>query len=149
MEPYEVQWEEKVSVEAKAVPLPKTTSGVVPVAGAPVVKPAAMNIPPILEKVPKPVETKQKESIEKPAQAAKENFEEVSIGQQKLQLAIPAHVIRQAQSASAESKNKQAGYWAAQVIKANPHLMKSSLSDPVAMWFEVKNVILKKFQGTS
>ena len=85
---------------------------------------------------------------EQPAQVEKEVYEEVLIGQQNVELAIPAHVIRQAQLASSESKNKLSGYWSAQIIKGNPHIMKSSLSDPVAIWFEVKNVILKKFNST-
>ena len=94
------------------------------------------------------MKTKQKETEEQPAQAEKEIYEEVLIGQQNVELAIPAHVIKQAQLANPESKNKLAGYWSAQIIKGNPHIMKSSLSDPVAIWFEVKNVILKKFNST-
>ena len=139
--------ETTVRVETKAVPLAKPAVNYVPIQGVPLAKPSATNIPPRREEA-KPVEAKQKETEEQPAQVEKEVYEEVLIGQQNVELAIPAHVIRQAQLASSESKNKLAGYWSAQIIKGNPHIMKSSLSDPVAIWFEVKNVILKKFNST-
>ena len=62
---------------------------------------------------------------------------------------FPANVIKQAQLSSTENKNKLAGYWSAQILKGNPNLTHSSVSDPVSMWFEVKNVILKKFNNPS
>jgi hypothetical protein len=138
---------ETVRVETKAVPLTKPAVNYVPIPGVPLTKPSATNIPPQREEA-RPIEAKQKETEEQPAQVEKEVYEEVLIGQQKVELTIPSHVIRQAQLASSESKNKLAGYWSAQIIKGNPHIMKSSLSDPVAIWFEVKNVILKKFNST-
>ncbi len=88
-------------------------------------------------------------AVEQPAAAAeeKEDYEDVLIGQHKIKLAIPSHVIRQAQLSSNENKNKLAGYWSAQILKANPNLTHLSVADPVSMWFEVKNVILKKFNS--
>jgi len=145
--PIPPQWEETVRVETKAVPLAKPAVNYVPIPGIALAKPSATNIPTRREEA-RPVDAKQKETEEQPAQVEKEVYEEVLIGQQNVELAIPAHVIRQAQLASSESKNKLAGYWSAQIIKGNPHIMKSSLSDPVAIWFEVKNVILKKFNST-
>jgi hypothetical protein len=146
--PIPPQWEDvRPVVQPKTVPLAKPSVNYVPIQGVPPVKPSAINIPPRREEA-RPTEVKQKETKEEPAQVEKEVYEEVLIGQQKVELAIPAHVIRQAQSASSESKNKLAGYWSAQIIKGNPHIMKSSLSDPVAIWFEVKNVILNKFNNT-
>ncbi|MGA2782039.1 MAG: AAA family ATPase [Smithella sp.] len=145
--PIPPQMEEAVHVETKAVPLTKPVVNYVPIPGVPLAKPSATNIPPRREAA-RPVEAKQKETEEQPAQVEKEVYEEVLIGQQKVELAIPANVIKQAQLASSESKNKLAGYWSAQIIKENPHIMRSSLSDPVAIWFEVKNVILKKFNST-
>ena len=155
--PIPPQWEEARPVEARVVvpeqpparPIPPQREETVRVEtkAVPLAKPSATNIPPRREEA-RPVEAKQKETEEQPAQVEKEVYEEVLIGQQNVELAIPAHVIRQAQLASSESKNKLAGYWSAQIIKGNPHIMKSSLSDPVAIWFEVKNVILKKFNST-
>ena len=109
-------------------------------------QPPVAPIPPQRES--RPVETKQKEMEEQPIQAEEEVYEDVLIGKQKIKLAIPANTIRQAQSASAENKNKLAGYWSAQILKGNPQMMHASISDPVAIWFEVKNVILKKFNST-
>ena len=147
--PIPPQREETIRVETKAVPLAKPAVNYVPIpGGVPLAKPSATNIPPRREEA-RPIEAKQKEKEEQPAQVEKEVYEEVLIGQQKVKLSIPAHVIRQAQLASSENKNKLAGYWSAQIIKENPHIMKSSLSDPVAIWFEVKNVILKKFNRSS
>ena len=63
-------------------------------------------------------------------------------------LSIPAQAVKQAQMSNAENKNKLAGYWSAQVLKANPQVVSSSFADPVSLWFEVKNIILKKFEGS-
>jgi hypothetical protein len=170
--PLPPQWEETVHIETKAVPLAKSAPNYVPIAGVPLAKPSTINnipsgsetagsvqpkvvipkkpsarpVPQVEE--PRPVEEKHDETEDQPPQAEKEIYEEVLIGQQNVELAIPAQVIKQAQSANPESKNKLAGYWSAQIIKGNPHIMKSSLADPVAIWFEVKNVILKKFNST-
>ena len=135
--PLPPQWEEPVHVETKAVPLAKPAPNYVPIAGVPLAKPSAINIPsgpeaarPVQPKVvvpkqplarpappqmeePGPVEEKQQETEDQPAQAEKEIYEEVLIGQQNVELAIPAHVIKQAQLANPESKNKLAGYWSA------------------------------------
>jgi hypothetical protein len=78
-----------------------------------------------------------------------EDYEDVFIGKQTIKLAIPAHIIRQAQITSPENKNKLAGYWSAQILKGNPNIMHASMSDPVGLWFEVKNIILKKFNSKS
>ena len=134
-------------VPIQGVPLAKPSVNYVPISGVPLARTSATPIPPQQEI--RPVETKQKETKEQPTQAETEVYEEVLIGQQKVKLSIPAHVIRQAKLASSENKNKLAGYWSAQIIKLNPHIMNSSLSDPVTIWFEVKNVILKKFNRSS
>ncbi|MFZ1036049.1 MAG: AAA family ATPase [Smithella sp.] len=157
-------------VPPKTVPLAKLSTNYVPIQGVPLARTSANNIPPQREEskpvgprtarpqppvapIPpqresRPVETKQKEMEEQPIQAEEEVYEDVLIGKQKIKLAIPANTIRQAQSASAENKNKLAGYWSAQILKGNPQMMHASISDPVAIWFEVKNVILKKFNST-
>jgi len=158
-------------VPPRTVPLATPSTNYVPIQGVPLARTSAGNIPPQREEskpvlqrtampqppaapVPPqreagPVETKPVEMEEQPIQAEEEVYEDVLIGKNKIQLAIPANVIKQAQSASAENKNKLAGYWSAQILKGNPQMMHASISDPVAIWFEVKNVILKKFNSTS
>lgn len=139
------QQEEDITVQPRTVPLAKPSTNFVPIPGVPVAKTLVKNIPP--QQAARPVETKQEEPIEQQTQEEQETFEEVFIGKQKIQLAIPAHVIKQAQSANTENKNKLAGYWSAQILKGNPQMMHSSLSDPVTVWFEIKNIILKKFNS--
>jgi hypothetical protein len=168
--PIPPQWEEDRPVPPKTVPLAKPSTNYVPIQGVPLARTSANNIPPQQEEskpvgprtampqspaapIPpqresRPVETKQAEMEEQPIQAEEEVYEEVLIGKQKIKLTIPANIIKQAQSASPENKNKLAGYWSAQILKGNPQMMHASISDPVAIWFEVKNVILKKFNST-
>jgi len=136
--------DEPMPVRPQTVPVAKPSTNYVPTQG---VSPSrtASNIPPQQEA--RPLETKQEEAQEQPVMVENEVYEDVLIGKQKIKLAIPAHVIKQAQSSNNENKNKLAGYWSAQILKGNPNLTHASVSDPVSMWFEVKNVILKKFNS--
>jgi len=140
--PNPLQMEEARPVQPKVVPLAKPSANYVPTPGVPLSRTSATPVAP--QREARPIEN---EPEEQPVQAENEVYEDVIIGQQKIQLAIPANVIRQAQSSSSETKNKLAGYWSAQILKGNPNIMHSSFSDPVAMWFEVKNIILKKFNS--
>jgi type II secretory pathway predicted ATPase ExeA len=97
------------------------------------------------------METKAQESIddyeeekEQPTQVEKDFCEEILIGEFKVKLSIPHHVFEQGKSSDLEIKNKFAGYLAAQIIKDNQELTHSSLFDPVAVWHEIKDIILKK-----
>jgi type II secretory pathway predicted ATPase ExeA len=79
----------------------------------------------------------------------KEFYEEMMIGKQMIKLTIPGNVIEQAKTTDRESKSKLAGYWAAQIIKENPNLTDSPLVDPVSVWHDIKDVILKKINISS
>jgi len=131
--------------QVKVVPLPKTNANYVPLKGG--VKPAATMIRPqqFHKEPPTPVAQQQTETS---VDSSNEINEEVIIGQQKIILSIPAQAVKQAQMSNTENKNKLAGYWSAQVLKANPQLVSSTFADPVSLWFEVKNIILKKFDGS-
>jgi type II secretory pathway predicted ATPase ExeA len=131
-------------VQPKTVPLGKPSATYVPTQGAAPVRTPAASVPPQMED--RTVEAVQKETEVKP-KIEEEAYEDVLIGQQKIKLAIPAHIIKQAQTANTENKNKLAGYWSAQILKGNPSLTHSSMADPVSMWFDVKNIILKKFNS--
>jgi hypothetical protein len=141
MGPAAPQWEEPKPVPPKVVPLGKTAANPVPVQGMP----QGRTAPP--QPSSSPAETQPLETMEQQTQAEQEVFEEVFVGKQKIRLAIPSHVIKQAQTATNQNKNKLAGYWAAQILKGNPQMMHSSLFDPVTVWFEVKNIVLKKFNN--
>lgn len=75
-----------------------------------------------------------------------EIFEDVIIDSYEIKLSIPRHIIEQGASSNHESANTLAGYWAAQIIKNNKHLTTSSKIDPVTVWNDIKNVILKKMK---
>jgi type II secretory pathway predicted ATPase ExeA len=155
--PVEPPKQEAVPVQPRAVPVTKPSA--VPVPPRPESVPIQPRTvipqkppiapPPVPPRPAQPVavqEAKQQEDAEPPAQNEKESFDDVLIGQQPIKLTIPAHVIRNAQAADPETKNKLAGYWAAQILKGNPQLAHTS-ADPVSLWFDVKNVILNKFNS--
>ena len=81
---------------------------------------------------------------EKYQQAENENYDEVIIGEHKIHLAIPKDILKQVKSFNLESANKSAGFWAAQIIRKNPQLTRSPLADPVYIWNEIKDNILKR-----
>ncbi|HOW57677.1 MAG TPA: AAA family ATPase [Smithellaceae bacterium] len=73
-----------------------------------------------------------------------ESRDEILIRGYSIQINIPAQVLEQAKSADIIGRNKLAGYWAAQTIKENPQLTDSPLIDPVAVWHDIKDIVLKK-----
>lgn len=81
---------------------------------------------------------------EKYQQAENENYDEIIIGEYKIPLAIPRDILKQVKSFNRENANKSAGFWAAQIIKKNPQLTSSPLADPVYIWNEIKDSILKR-----
>lgn len=68
----------------------------------------------------------------------------IMIGQHRVKLGIPNDILKQVKSFNRESANKSAGFWAAQIIKNNPQLTRSAQADPVQLWNEIKDNILKK-----
>ena len=78
-----------------------------------------------------------------------ESCDEVLIKGYNIQLKIPAQVLEQAKSSDIESRKKLAGYWAAQTIKENPQLTDSPLIDPVAVWHDIKDIVLKKLRNNT
>ncbi|MDI6741600.1 MAG: AAA family ATPase [Smithella sp.] len=143
--PIPVPMEEQIPVRPRTVPLAKSSGNFVPIQqGSPVARTSDNNIPESEQ------ERYTEEVHDEPlSHQQQEDFEDVIIGKQNIKLAIPSHIIRQAQMTSPENKNKLAGYWSAQILKGNPNIMHASMSDPVALWFEVKNIILQKFNSTS
>jgi hypothetical protein len=133
VEPVAPRKEEVIPVQPKTIPLGKPAN-YVPIQGVSPARNSTTPVPP-----------QRKEAEEQPIKTDNEDYEDVLIGKQTIKLTIPSHVIKQAQLATPENKNKLAGYWSAQILKENPSLTHSSLADPVSLWFDVKNVILKKF----
>lgn len=81
---------------------------------------------------------------EKPVRTVEENDDEVIIGEHRIQLGIPKDILKQVKSFNRASANKSAGFWAAQIIKKNPQLTRSPQADPVHIWNEIKDNILRK-----
>jgi type II secretory pathway predicted ATPase ExeA len=81
---------------------------------------------------------------EKPARTPDLTDDEVIIGEYRIQLGIPRDILKQVKSFNRDSANKSAGFWAAQIIKKNPQLTRSPQADPVHIWNEIKDNILKK-----
>jgi general secretion pathway protein A len=55
---------------------------------------------------------------------------------------IPSQLFEQAQSFTEEHRMKIAGVLAAQTLEKNPHLTSSHLTDPVAVWHELRDLVL-------
>jgi hypothetical protein len=68
----------------------------------------------------------------------------IHIGGHRVKLGIPKDILKQVKSFNRESANKSAGFWAAQIMKNNPELTRSFQADPVHLWNEIKENILKK-----
>ncbi len=64
----------------------------------------------------------------------------------KIKIDIPPHVLEQTQSANTEHRRKIAGVLAAQTLEKNPQLTASPSVDPVSIWSEILNVILKRLE---
>lgn len=77
-------------------------------------------------------------------QADNGDDDEVVIGEHRIPLDIPKDILKQVKLFNRENANKSAGFWAAQIIKKNPQLTNSPQSDPVHIWNEIRDSILKK-----
>jgi len=79
--------------------------------------------------------------------SGQEVHEEVLVGKHKIILTIPSHIMERSKLSDRDSQSKLAGYWAAQIVKENPLLTNSPLVDPVSIWHELKDVIIKKINS--
>ena len=107
--------------------------------------------PPVQVTPPEPAQDKLIEAAdEPPVQIAPEeppkdtDNDIIMIGEYRVKLGIPNDILKQVKSFNRESANKSAGFWAAQIIKNNPQLTRSAQADPVQLWNEIKDNILKK-----
>ncbi len=127
IEPEETQPEEMLSVAVNE------TENIAP-HDAHVAPPAEKK--PIPEKaIPKPLETPPQEDPDS---------DEVVIAGHKIILGIPRDILKQVKSFNRDNAYKSAGFWAAQIIRKNPQLTESPDVDPVSIWNEIKDTILKK-----
>jgi len=71
--------------------------------------------------------------------------DEIQIGNTKVQVDLPLHVLRQVQSCTKEERIRLAGILAAQALRKNPHLTASHMSDPVTVWGRIREFVMKRF----
>ncbi|HBE45605.1 MAG TPA: hypothetical protein DDW17_09255 [Deltaproteobacteria bacterium] len=103
------------------------------------------------EEEPEPVvkEIIPKEVYQPPV--APEPVQEISAGTKiagiTIEIEIPQGMFEQAQSADREGRLKMAGVLAAQTLEKYPQLTSSKSSDPVTIWSEIRDIILKKIEN--
>jgi len=81
-----------------------------------------------------------------PEAAPTEVCEEAIIGKYKIKIGLPLHLIKQSVSTTREDRVKLAGSLAAQTLEKYPQLTVESVHDPVALWSEIKNLILSAIE---
>ena len=73
--------------------------------------------------------------------------DEIIVAGHIIRLNIPKAILKQVNSLNPDNANKSAGFWAAQVIKSHPELTGASSVDPVHIWNEIKDNILKRISS--
>jgi len=84
------------------------------------------------------------EADEKSAAATGLKDDEVTIGSHTVRLDIPKEILERVKSFNRASALKSAGFWAAKILKNNPQLTQAPQADPVHIWSEIKDGILKR-----
>jgi type II secretory pathway predicted ATPase ExeA len=107
----------------------------------PVVEPPP---PPAVEPPPTVVEPPPPPVVEPPPPPDEPDV--ATIAGFKIKIDIPPHVLEQTQSANTEHRRKIAGVLAAQTLEKNPQLTASPSVDPVSIWSEILNVIMKRLE---
>ena len=75
--------------------------------------------------------------------------EEMCIGQNRITIDIPTHLMRQSLSSTQEHRYKLAGGLAAEALKKNPQLIASHSVDPVPIWVEIRDFVLDRMSHAS
>ncbi len=94
-------------------------------------------------------EMSEKEPVSAEKSPDEEILEEITIGQHRVEIPIPARLIGQARTAAKEQRVKMAGALAAQILQKNPRLVSSHLDDPVHVWGDLRKFILNKLMDQS
>jgi len=75
----------------------------------------------------------------------KASVEEIKIGEYRITITLPDHLIRQALAATRENRSRMAGVLAAETLKKHPQIASSYAIDPVSIWGEIRDLVLKRF----
>ena len=85
--------------------------------------------------------------LEKPVELpVSEIYEEAIVGKFKIKIGIPAQLLKMAISSTRENRIKLSGMLAAQTLDKYPQLTSETATDPVALWSEIKTLILNALE---
>ncbi len=80
-------------------------------------------------------------------EADRKAVQEMRLGDQVISIDLPEHLIRQAAVATREKRSKLAGVLAAETLKKYPQLAASYTVDPVSIWGEIRDCVMKRFDS--
>ncbi len=95
------------------------------------------------EATPEAVPEETRESV---PQTRSEFYEEAIVGKFKIKIGIPLQLLKVATSSTRENRAKLAGSLAAQTLDKYPQLTSETSVDPVALWSEIRSLILNAFE---
>jgi hypothetical protein len=71
---------------------------------------------------------------------------EVDVGGLKIEVNIPHHIVKQAQSSTHEHRMKIAGALAAQIMKKHEELISTPSVDHISLWSDIRDFIANKLK---
>jgi hypothetical protein len=69
---------------------------------------------------------------------------EICIGQSRITIDLPEHLLQQSLSSTQENRFKLAGGLAAETLRKHPHLIESQSVDPVPIWVAIRDFVLNR-----
>ncbi|HUJ89934.1 MAG TPA: AAA family ATPase, partial [Syntrophorhabdales bacterium] len=96
------------------------------------------------EGTPETVQEETRRSV--PDETRTELYEEAIVGKFKIKVGIPLQLLKMATSSTRENRAKLAGSLAAQTLDKYPQLTSETAVDPVALWSEIKSLVLNAFE---
>ncbi|HPC02371.1 MAG TPA: AAA family ATPase [Syntrophales bacterium] len=100
---------------------------------------------PVLEAAPLPEEGLAEAPLEEavPGEEVRDPGETL-IGNYRIHFEIPPDVLREAKTSNPEYRTRIAGSLAARAMNENPQLVSSPAADPVVIWSEIKEALLRR-----
>jgi hypothetical protein len=79
-----------------------------------------------------------------PEEPAPASGMEICIGQSRITIDLPEHLLQQSLSSTQENRFKLAGGLAAETLRKHPHLIESQTVDPVPIWVAIRDFVLNR-----
>ncbi|MCK9275294.1 MAG: AAA family ATPase [Syntrophales bacterium] len=77
----------------------------------------------------------------------KSSVQEIKLGDHLISIDLPERLVREALASTYESRSRIAGLLAAETMKKYPKLASSCTIDPVSVWGEIRDEVLKRFDS--